>query len=90
MKVENKHGEFIGQVVNFVAVSHQILAVIVRDNGELVSEPIERIKVLEAQKEGSDGTVKQPIGVGGSADKLSNAGADGRSSAVPKVKKGRA
>jgi len=54
-------GDIIGDVVGFVTVQHEVLAIIKRDNGILESELIRRIIVeTEGEKHGTNG----PIGMG--------------------------
>ena len=78
--------EFVGHVQGFVSISHEILAIVLRDYVEIESIPITRLSVgkQEGEKHESGYT-----GLAGPANAEPNPGADGPDGSKAKGKKGR-
>lgn len=91
MKVTHSKDNYVANVAGFVAVSHSVLAVLVKEDGSFVSSVIENLIINKddsnkEQKHESNG----PIRVGGAIDPVDQPGANGPISPVAKSKKGKA
>lgn len=91
MKVTHIKDNYVANVVGFVAVSHSVLAVLVREDGSFASSVIENLIINkdDSNKEQKHGS-NEPIGLGGAAHAGDQPGANGPASPRTQSKKGKA
>lgn len=91
MKATHIKDNFVCNVAGFVVMNNEVVAVVVKDNGEFGVELIRNLIVNQdgSNKEQKHGT-EQPVRVAGPADTVSVPGANGPTSPGPKSKKGKA